>query len=439
MLPIILLLNFLIWTSFLYFYTGKYLPDSGRIMNAVISVNISLAIFGMVYFLFLIFSLYFWIFLSFQSTCSVIIIYRNFSTLIRRFNCRFLLSAIGIKLLLMLVSILVITIMFVESSKKYGDWDAWAIWNLRAKFLLSEDVWKNSLHPGLFWSHPDYPLMLPSWIAIIWKSIGFPSFIVPMLLAYFIMLNILLVLYSSVRIVCGELYGIIILVFLPLDFFFVAQSATQYADTLLALFILITFILFNQNKNPSGFSYFLLGFFSASTGWIKNEGLLFFLVFSIFLLIRSRKERTFYISYMYGAIVPLLIIIIFKLFYAPPNDLLQNQTVHVVFRNLNMTRLSITGNYLLKIIFSEFPILLPLLFLVVIFNPGYFFSFNGLIIFIILFAYMLIYLCFARELEWLLKTSFDRLIHQYYLSFIYTSMISMCKLPPFCQPIGKIS
>jgi hypothetical protein len=56
----------------------------------------------------------------------------------------------------------------------HGDgWDAFAIWNLHARFLfLGRDHWRDvftGLLPGL---HPDYPLLLPAAVAHFWTYLG---------------------------------------------------------------------------------------------------------------------------------------------------------------------------------------------------------------------------------------------------------------------------
>src|SRR5262249_42355093 len=54
-----------------------------------------------------------------------------------------------------------------------GDWDAWAIWNLRAKFLAGPPgAWRFAVSPLLDNSHPDYPLLLSSFVASVWKCAG---------------------------------------------------------------------------------------------------------------------------------------------------------------------------------------------------------------------------------------------------------------------------
>jgi len=70
---------------------------------------------------------------------------------------------------------------FLDSSaaSPYGNWDAWSIWNLRAKLLAQPDgSWKNAFSPllnqlaGGGATHGDYPLLLSGFIARCWSLTG---------------------------------------------------------------------------------------------------------------------------------------------------------------------------------------------------------------------------------------------------------------------------
>ena len=68
----------------------------------------------------------------------------------------------------------------------HGGWDGVAIWNLRARFLYrAGDAWRNGFTETLSWSHPDYPLLLPAFIARTWKVSGAESQSIPIALAAF--------------------------------------------------------------------------------------------------------------------------------------------------------------------------------------------------------------------------------------------------------------
>lgn len=54
----------------------------------------------------------------------------------------------------------------------HGEWDAWSIWNLRARFLFRATEAAAPFDPLLNWSHPNYPLLVPASIAGLWTWNG---------------------------------------------------------------------------------------------------------------------------------------------------------------------------------------------------------------------------------------------------------------------------
>src|SRR5262249_2751263 len=58
---------------------------------------------------------------------------------------------------------------FVEHTRRFpdGGWDAWMVWNLRARFLArAGDGFRTAFSPDmLFLAHQDYPFLLPGIVA----------------------------------------------------------------------------------------------------------------------------------------------------------------------------------------------------------------------------------------------------------------------------------
>ena len=50
-----------------------------------------------------------------------------------------------------------------------GDWDAWMIWNLRARFLARAPDLARVFAPSLAFTHLDYPLMVPGIVTSFWR------------------------------------------------------------------------------------------------------------------------------------------------------------------------------------------------------------------------------------------------------------------------------
>src|SRR5437660_12884048 len=63
---------------------------------------------------------------------------------------------------LILVAATATTFVFFAMKSPHGYWDAYAIWNLHARFLERGGAhWADFFTTQIGWSHPDYPLLVP--------------------------------------------------------------------------------------------------------------------------------------------------------------------------------------------------------------------------------------------------------------------------------------
>src|SRR5690606_13811250 len=63
----------------------------------------------------------------------------------------------------------------------HGDWDAWAIWNQKARFLFRAGTdWTDALTIG--WAQPGHPLLVPASVARLWAYTGHEPTLAPALL-----------------------------------------------------------------------------------------------------------------------------------------------------------------------------------------------------------------------------------------------------------------
>ena len=57
--------------------------------------------------------------------------------------------------------------------RSHGEWDAWSIWNLKARFIFRGGAhWRDAFSSVLGFSHPDYPLLIPLSVAGSWILTG---------------------------------------------------------------------------------------------------------------------------------------------------------------------------------------------------------------------------------------------------------------------------
>ena len=118
----------------------------------------------------------------------------------------------------------------------HGIWDAWAIWNARARFLFRgyPDVWTQAFSPELDWSHPDYPLLVPVSVARAWAYIGGERITVPILLAATFCAGIVATAAMSVSRSATAWRGVLTAVMILASPAFLANAVAQCADIPLA-------------------------------------------------------------------------------------------------------------------------------------------------------------------------------------------------------------
>ncbi len=308
-------------------------------------------------------------------------------------------------------------LLFINKTQKWGLWDAWAIWSLHAEFLFYPESWKNLFDPALAWNHTDYPLFLPSLIALFWNAIGEISSMVPFVIGFIPYFLIIFFFYFAFD---KKLFGIICSLLILIDIGFVTRAASQYADTYLALFILLSYYgLIQSSKNKqSWFLPVITGIVASGAMWIKNEGLAFFAIFSLLWLFTFIKNKKQLLLFVAGSSVLIITIVIFKLLIAPANDVVSTQATNYGEKLADTDRYLFIYRYFRDYLLYSVPVL-TLLIITTIFSAS---KDNILIIasIILIFAsYFIVYVLSPYGLQWHLETSADRLIHQLTPSILY--------------------
>lgn len=150
-----------------------------------------------------------------------------------------------------------------------GSWDAWAIWNLKAK-LVYAGQWQALYDPAIFYSHADYPPLVPILIASGWQVTGV-SWLWPVLLHGAIYLAMLWIVRRSWWAVA--LVGGAALLYAPM----------QNADVPLALCLLGACAAYTQRRET------LTGLALGLGALVKNEGSLIALVFFVVWMAVERR------------------------------------------------------------------------------------------------------------------------------------------------------
>lgn len=226
----------------------------------------------------------------------------------------------------------------------HGHWDAWAVWNLRARFLYrAVEQWENAFSPLLYWSSPNNPLGLPAAVANGWKFTGNESVAVPMIFAAVFFLATIGVLSSALSSLTGRRQAMLAGVCLIGTPLFLSHAASQYADVPLGFFFLTTVICLVAYDNRSTQQYgwlVLAGLMASLAVWTKNEGWVFLIAVAVsrlMLALRKKREKSEKSEknprqfvremsrFMLGATPVLTVTLVFKIYYAPPSSFISAQ------------------------------------------------------------------------------------------------------------------
>lgn len=222
----------------------------------------------------------------------------------------------------------------VVFARPLGAWDAWGIWNLRARFLASPN-WHTAFDATLVSSHLDYPLGHPLMVAHFWLydqiSIGM-SELAPQLLGIHWLVIILALVWGVVNMLRGAqsaMLAVFLLVCLP---WLATTTSNQYADLPLAAMMLvaITGIALALERQQVCW-WVLAGMGMAGAMWTKNEGVAFavscMMVLSIYTLWVGWRTTTWHWRWFAGlalGFVPAgIALITFKLTYSQSNDIVR--------------------------------------------------------------------------------------------------------------------
>lgn len=214
----------------------------------------------------------------------------------------------------------------------HGQFDAVSIWNMRARFLArGADHWKSAFADSPSLPHIDYPLLLPATIARFWMYVGHEPVSVPAVAAFLFTFSCIGVLWSALALLrnnkVAHLGGIVLLGVNS----FIVLGASQYADVVIAFFIVSSLALLalydasGDEANANAGLLLLAGLTAGLCAWTKNEGLLFLTVLLTVRFVFSLTRKSWRscgreLMLMIAGALPILIVLIyFKAVVAPEN------------------------------------------------------------------------------------------------------------------------
>jgi hypothetical protein len=211
----------------------------------------------------------------------------------------------------------------------YGEWDAWALYNMKTKFLLFGGPYWKAIFNELHWStQPDYPLLLPFINTWSFALLGQNLIKIPYLTAIFATFSCGLLLQAGLKKYATPLVGFLALIFLLANPFYVYLGTSQYADVLLGYYLLASFVVITLlfRERDARYAVILSMIFGLMT-FTKNEGIAIASILSLLVIAYLWTEKSFDQNFKKKAlkmffmtlVLAVSLTVYFKLFLAPRN------------------------------------------------------------------------------------------------------------------------
>ena len=335
-----------------------------------------------------------------------------------------------------------LTFIFMSLKRPHGEWDAWAVFNMKARFFFrAGEHWRDVFSAPFEWAGPDYPLLWSAAIAGCWTLVGSETLIVPVLVAMLFTLATVGVVVSSISSLRGKTQGMLAGLVLLCTPYFITHGADQYSDIPIGYFYLSTLALLTLQDElweKSKGLLILAGLMAGLTAWTKNEGLLFIIIviaarFAVTFRKQGIKPYLRQMIFLLAGLAPVfLVIIYFKMtvVVAQNGYLSPLKESDLSSKLFDFSRYRIIADYLIRIGlgFGSWTVsIVPLLafYLLLLGTKADEKRKKNVIACVITLGFMLmgflmIYVISNRDLTWLIITSLERLLSQLWPSFIFT-------------------
>src|SRR5262245_55401607 len=333
-----------------------------------------------------------------------------------------------------IVGFVVAGLIFLVHQDPHGDWDAFAIWNSHARYLYRDGpAWQTDIRNTF---HPDYPLLVPSMNARVWRYAGEETPETGGWLGILYTLSALAVLTATLTELRGLRQAFIIGSVLIGTPFFLKYGVLQAADVPLSLYFLCgiaLLCLYSERGGGESGLLVLCGFMAGCAAWTKNEGLLYVLALALCILapvvVRPAQTLRRFGSFGAGLFLPLGAIVVYKLMVSVPNEYLTNRHYSDIAEKLASPdrHLTVVSNFSKTLwSFGDWAInpLIPLLVFVglcvvggtAVRTFGWLTGASALVL--VIAGYFAIYVVAPYDLQYLLDSSTPRLFLHLWPSFL---------------------
>jgi hypothetical protein len=334
-----------------------------------------------------------------------------------------------------------VSVVAVYTAAPHGEWDAWAVWNQKARFLYrGHGGWSALLAND--WSNPGHPLLVPMLVARLWAYAGAELTVVPATVGMVFGASIVTVVVGALDPSRARAWiaGSVLLAAGT----FVQQVASQQADVPFAFFLVSALVVLREAtmaiRRTDGDAFgplVLAGTLAGLAAWTKNEGLLVVAATAALVawlaLLDARPHRAGW--WVVGAAPALVTLAWFKMVVAPvaPGYLAEAPTIALLLeRFLGPERRAVVDPLLWQyasawggpLAGGVVPLGLAAATLVAVTRMGR--SARAIlgVIGIMFTGYYGIYLLTSMEIEWLVMTTFDRLLVQVWPALVLAAFLT---------------
>ncbi len=316
-----------------------------------------------------------------------------------------------------------------------GNWDAWSIWNLRAKFLASPgDLASRAWSAQLKETHSEYPLLISGFVARCWTYGNEISETVPMVTSYVFFLSLIAIVTGGIAILRGGALGLLCGLFLAGTPSLLVEVPSQYADIPLTAYYAAALLFLLLDKPV------VAGVFASFAVWTKEEGYLFLLVlFGMMAL--WRRSRMLQVAI--GALPLFLLALVFKLGIANASSIVSVSNHGIASRLFAPDRyVSVLGSFFGQFWNMHLGFYHPIMPLLVL---AYFVrfkrhnlpdaKFTGAIFALLTAGYFMVYIITPNDLAWQLQTSLNRIFVQAWALLVLSGFLALTPLEDFATII----
>ncbi|BDA77269.1 hypothetical protein LPTSP3_g01990 [Leptospira kobayashii] len=314
-------------------------------------------------------------------------------------------------------------------AEPYGMWDAWAIWNLKAKSIANEFLFGNQVNfANEYWPHKDYPLGLPlvhSSIAILvggwseWISYGIQ-------IVFFVAIGFVFLLHSHSK-KLHYIYLILPLLILAMNSQVLTIASDLCAEMALSCFLIIIYYsLIRESetdlKNDSYSGAVNYGLIFAAPLIVKNEGIIYvggiLFLYSIFYILSGKftdRTKSMRIKNLLYTLLPTLVLALLLVYWKYkgnqliPEDFNQDKAVGKLTWELILGKLSFINIYFSTFQFSMMNGIFFIAISLGLFIRKRAFVSVALHLFFILMIYHFLFIISNKDISWHLNTAYIRI------------------------------